>query len=197
MENPVLELKREMHKDYYYSEAIKTLRTNLQFCGRSIKVIMLTSATPDEGKSDISFALAQSLAQIGKKTLLVDGDIRKSVLPARYQITQEINGLSQYLSGQRDLEEIIYETSEKMYRELEQRVQEELAYDVNRYQIRTGIIERSCFDASHQFFSPMEDRDLKALSYEAGDIWEGIEKEGQFILMKIMLRCDYLQLKEF
>ena len=93
MENPVLELKREMHKDYYYSEAIKTLRTNLQFCGRSIKVIMLTSATPDEGKSDISFALAQSLAQIGKKTLLVDGDIRKSVLPARYQITQEINGL--------------------------------------------------------------------------------------------------------
>ena len=113
MENPVLELKREMHKDYYYSEAIKTLRTNLQFCGRSIKVIMLTSATPDEGKSDISFALAQSLAQIGKKTLLVDGDIRKSVLPARYQITQEINGLSQYLSGQRDLEEIIYETSEK------------------------------------------------------------------------------------
>ena len=40
MENPVLELKREMHKDYYYSEAIKTLRTNLQFCGRSIKVIM-------------------------------------------------------------------------------------------------------------------------------------------------------------
>ena len=90
----------------------------------------------------------------------------------------------------------LYETSEKMYRELEQRVQEELAYDVNRYQIRTGIIERSCFDASHQFFSPMEDRDLKALSYEAGDIWEGIEKEGQFILMKIMLRCDYLQLKE-
>ena len=45
MENPVLELKREMHKDYYYSEAIKTLRTNLQFCGRSIKVIMSVSYT--------------------------------------------------------------------------------------------------------------------------------------------------------
>lgn len=113
MAKPVLELRRAMSEDYHYEEAVKTLRTNLQFCGRSIKVIMVTSALPDEGKSDISFALAQSLAQIGRRTLLVDGDIRKSVLPARYQIEQEVNGLSQFLSGQRELEEIIYETSEE------------------------------------------------------------------------------------
>ena len=103
-------LKRNIKEDYAYDEAIKTLRTNLQFCGSSIKVIMFTSSLPDEGKSDISFSLALSLAQIGKKTLVIDADIRKSVLVTRYNAGREIYGLSQYLSGQRSLDEVIYET---------------------------------------------------------------------------------------
>ncbi len=90
----------------------------------------------------------------------------------------------------------LYETTERMYLELEQRVQEELAYDVNRYQIRTGIMERSCFDTSHHFFAPMEESDLEVKSYHMADIVEGMEKEGCFSMMKIMLRCDYLQLKK-
>ncbi len=106
----VLELKREMADDYGYNEAIKTLRTNIQFCGKSVRVIMLTSSVPNEGKSDIAFALAQSLAQIGKKTLLLDADIRKSVLTVRYQVEQEVRGLSQYLSGQWGLGDIVYQT---------------------------------------------------------------------------------------
>lgn len=43
-------LNREMKDDYHYNEAIKTLRTNIQFCGNGIKTIMLTSSLPDEGK---------------------------------------------------------------------------------------------------------------------------------------------------
>ena len=62
-------LNRIMKDDYHYNEAIKTLRTNIQFCGSGIKTIMLTSSLPDEGKSDITFAMASSLAQIGKKVV--------------------------------------------------------------------------------------------------------------------------------
>lgn len=104
-------LNRSMKDDYNYNEAIKTLRTNIQFCGNGIRVIMMTSSLPDEGKSDIAFALASSLTQIGKRTLLIDADIRKSVLVSHYQLEQEVCGLSQYLSGQKGLDEIVYATS--------------------------------------------------------------------------------------
>lgn len=106
-----IKLNRMMKDDYNYNEAIKTLRTNIQFCGNNIRNIMLTSSMPDEGKSDVSMALAGSLAQIGKRVLFVDADIRKSILVARYQLNQEVNGLSQYLSGQKGLKEILYHTS--------------------------------------------------------------------------------------
>ena len=106
-----IKLERSMKDDYGYNEAIKTLRTNIQFCGSNIKTIMITSSMPDEGKSDISMALAQSLTQIGKKVLLIDADIRKSILVARYQLSHEVYGLSQYLSGQKDLEEVLYNTT--------------------------------------------------------------------------------------
>ena len=94
--------------DYNYNEAINTLRTNIQFCGNNVKKIMFTSAFPDEGKSDVAVSLAYSLAQIGKKTLLLDADIRKSALVTRYLPDCEVNGLSQYLSGQKKLGDIIY-----------------------------------------------------------------------------------------
>lgn len=45
-----MEVKHGISDDYEYTEAIKTLRTNLQFCGTGIKVIMFTSSMPDEGK---------------------------------------------------------------------------------------------------------------------------------------------------
>ena len=104
-------LNRIMKDDYHYNEAIKTLRTNIQFCGNGIKTIMLTSSLPDEGKSDITFAMASSLAQIGKRVVMIDADIRKSVLVSRYQLEHEVPGLSQYLSGQRSLENVLYDTN--------------------------------------------------------------------------------------
>lgn len=44
----------------------------------------------------------------------------------------------------------LYDTNEQMYSDLEKRVQDELAYDVNRYLIKTGVIERQYFDASQR-----------------------------------------------
>ena len=43
----IITLNREMKDDYHYNEAIKTLRTNIQFCGSGIRTIMLTSSLPD------------------------------------------------------------------------------------------------------------------------------------------------------
>lgn len=109
--NLIFMKKRE--GDYAYDEAIRTLRTNLQFSGRNVRAILFTSSLPNEGKSDVSFSLAQSLAQIGKKTILVDADIRKSVLLGRCEVRGEVDGLSQYLSGQRTLKDVVFETNEE------------------------------------------------------------------------------------
>ncbi len=108
-----LMLIKKAEDDYAYDEAVRTLRTNLQFSGRNVRVIMFTSSMPDEGKSNISLSIARSLAQIGKKTVLVDADIRKSVLLSHCEVRGEVDGLSQYLSGQRVLKDIIFETNEE------------------------------------------------------------------------------------
>ena len=110
MENKIRLFQYEV-TDYNYVEAIKTLRTNIQFSGGSVRVVMLTSSISNEGKSEISFQLAASLAQLGKRVLLIDADIRKSVMVSRYRPDREVNGLSQYLSSQITREEAIYQTN--------------------------------------------------------------------------------------
>lgn len=97
--------------DYFYEEAIKTLRTNIQFAGTRIRTIVLTSCYPNEGKSDIVFQLAAEMGKIGKRILILDADIRKSSFVKRFQVKGKIEGLSQYLSGQCEVEDIIYDTN--------------------------------------------------------------------------------------
>lgn len=98
-------------QDYFYSEAIKTLRTNIQLSGKSIKTILVTSCFPNEGKSDVTLSLAQELSSIGKKVLLIDGDIRKSDFVIRLGVEQEVIGLSQFLSGQAEIKDLICSTN--------------------------------------------------------------------------------------
>ena len=97
--------------NYYYNEAIKTLRTNIQLSGQSIKTILITSCFPNEGKSDVVLSLAQELGSIGKKVLLLDADIRKTAYVDRLGVEEEVRGLSQFLSGQANINDIIYETN--------------------------------------------------------------------------------------
>ncbi len=98
-------------ENYFYEEAIKTLRTNIQFTGKNVKTILLTSCYPNEGKSDIAMQLAQEIGKAGKSVLLIDADLRKSAYVVRYKVKRSIKGLSEYLSGQASESEIKYTTN--------------------------------------------------------------------------------------
>ena len=99
---------KEIKKDYRSNEAYKSLRTNIEFSGEDNKVLVFTSCTPNEGKSTVTIALAQSLAEAGKKVLFIDADLRKSVLAGRYKVNGQLKGLSHFLSGQTELGEVMY-----------------------------------------------------------------------------------------
>jgi len=102
------EIRKKM--DYRTSEAYKSLRTNIQFCGAEVKVISFTSCTPNEGKSSVSFNLAVSFAESGKKVILIDADMRKSVLAGRYKVGSIKGGLAHFLAGQKALGDVCMQT---------------------------------------------------------------------------------------
>ncbi|PZX09847.1 GumC family protein [Celeribacter halophilus] len=90
------------------AEAIRNLRTSVLLSGldEAPKVIMSTSSLPSEGKTTVSFALAQNLVGLGKKVLLVEGDIRRLVF-AQYLDVKDAKGLMSVLSGDISLEEAV------------------------------------------------------------------------------------------
>ena len=94
-------------KDYFTQEALKTLRTNLQFCGQDIRVIMLTSVSENEGKSTIALSLAKSFSDLDKKVLVIDADMRKSVMAGKNTNAKKPKGLSEALNGMAKIEDIV------------------------------------------------------------------------------------------
>ena len=98
--------------DYLTNEAFKTLRSNVLFCGTDIKIILITSTNEGEGKSTVSAAFAKSFADISKRTLLIDADMRKSAILRRNIKSQNVLGLSELLSGQAEISQIIYNTQD-------------------------------------------------------------------------------------
>ena len=83
------------------------------FYGDDVKAVALTSFSASEGKSTISFQLAASLAHAGKRVLLMDTDLRKSVLPSRLRVRGKVEGLTHYLSGAANASDLLYETDIK------------------------------------------------------------------------------------
>ncbi len=65
---------------YAVEEAMNRLRINIKFCGKNTRKILLTSCLPNEGKSTVSSYLWKMLAEAGFPTVLVDADLRKSVM---------------------------------------------------------------------------------------------------------------------
>ena len=99
--------------DYATTEAINTLATNVIFSGAEYKTIMLTSCSANEGKSFVTFHLAEKLASLGYSVMLVDADLRKSVFVSRYDAVAQgpLLGMTHYLAGRCDLEDIQYRTN--------------------------------------------------------------------------------------
>lgn len=109
-----IEIKPKKSRTFLESESYKKLRTNIQFSGKNMKVIALTSTMPNEGKTEVAFRLAWSLSEMGKKTLFIDADLRNSTFLARHDVHHELKGLAHYLVGENSLEEIITETQNPM-----------------------------------------------------------------------------------
>ena len=108
--NSQITFEKRKDLDYRTNEAYKSLRTNIQFCGEDIRVLAFTSCTPNEGKSSVAFNLSHSFAQDGKRVVMIDADLRKSVLVGRYKVGAVDAGLSHYLSGQSELDEVLHTT---------------------------------------------------------------------------------------
>ena len=98
---------RSCADSFEVQEAFKMLRTNIEFSGEGIKVICVTSAMPGDGKSTVSFNLARAFAENGRRTLLLDADLRKSVMRRNCKSGDPGAGLTHYLVGKRSYEETV------------------------------------------------------------------------------------------
>jgi capsular exopolysaccharide synthesis family protein len=98
------------------SEAYRMLQANLKFLNsdKQLKVVVVTSSVPQEGKSTVSANLAVAIAESGRRVLLVDADMRR---PLQHQIWDLINeaGLSNVLVGQAELRTAIKEVTDNLH----------------------------------------------------------------------------------
>lgn len=101
-------LDRDGANYFELSESIRNLRTSLLFAQNGVfpHSILVSSAVPSEGKSTISANLSVALAQLGKRVLSIDGDLRR---PSVHRIFSLANstGLSEYLQGHGDWHSVI------------------------------------------------------------------------------------------
>ncbi len=93
-----------------FAEAFKNLRTSLLLASpeHPPRHVVVTSCEPQDGKSTVSTNLAITLAQAGKKVLLVDADLRRPRLHRSFGASNEV-GLSSLLSGNASVDEVIQE----------------------------------------------------------------------------------------
>lgn len=92
-------------------EYYNALCTNIQLSGDKLKVISVTSVNPGEGKTTTSVNIARSFARAGYKTLLIDVDIRNSVMSGFFKSREKITGLTEFLSGTADLSHGLCDTN--------------------------------------------------------------------------------------
>jgi len=96
-----------------FSEAIHALSTSLllSLAGREHRVILLTSATPAEGKTTVSINLACVLAQRDVRVLLIDADLRRPTIHHRFGLNSKV-GLTSVLTGTATLEQAVQPIAE-------------------------------------------------------------------------------------
>ena len=98
------------------AEAYRTLRTNIQYSSfdKEIKIIVVTSSDPGEGKSTTAANMAGSFAQSEKSVLLIDCDLRKPSLHRQFKISNLV-GLSDVLIGKENIKDAINVYNENLH----------------------------------------------------------------------------------
>lgn len=101
---------RYSQTDLPFLESFRRLITNIRSSNPDIPIRTLTigSAIPNEGKSSISFYLAYANASMGRRTLIVDTDLRRPSLQKICNVPQSF-GISNYAAGECELEDIIFQ----------------------------------------------------------------------------------------
>ena len=99
---------------YAIEESVNRLRVNMSFLGEDVKKIMVISTMPDEGKSFVTMQLWRQMAETGVDCVLIDADMRKSVMVDKYGLKKEdgskILGSSYYLANDIRLEDAVLHT---------------------------------------------------------------------------------------
>ena len=95
------------------AEQFRTLRTNIQFStlGNEVKIIVITSSLPCEGKSTILSNLAIKMAQTDKQVVVVDCDLRRPSIHKKFSLPN-FQGLTNILAQGKKIQEVINETKE-------------------------------------------------------------------------------------
>lgn len=101
------------------AESYRAMRTGIEFIisDKKIKTLSVTSSSTGEGKTTVTCNFAMSLAQIGKKVLLIDGDLRKPMVNRVYGIERE-PGLADVILGNYDWNEVIKTDTDIMMGEM-------------------------------------------------------------------------------
>ena len=94
-----------------FAEAYRSVRTALQFATATgtPRSLLITSASPSEGKSTAAVTIGRNFSQIGKRVLLIDSDMRKPSMHKKLGIDNSA-GLSNYLAGLMSIADVIRET---------------------------------------------------------------------------------------
>lgn len=90
------------------AEAIRNLRTSILLSNvdNPPRIVMLTSSLPGEGKTTLSISLSMNLAGMGKRVLLVEGDIRRRVFNQYFDLKQD-KGLLSVIAGEAALDQVV------------------------------------------------------------------------------------------
>lgn len=102
------DLENKNHQDYAVAEAMRELRTNLQFMDvdEPPRIIVVTSALPGEGKTTVVANLAQTIAASGQRVVVVDGDLRRPTVAKTFGLLTNV-GLTDVLIGRATLNDVL------------------------------------------------------------------------------------------
>jgi capsular exopolysaccharide synthesis family protein len=95
------------------TEALNQLRISLGFSGENVKTIMITSSTPNEGKSFITMEMWKMMAEAGNRVLVIDADMRNSEMKSQwgFELKHDDCGLVHFLSARAEIYDVIYGTN--------------------------------------------------------------------------------------